>query len=309
MEADPPSGVWSGRRVLISGGGGFIGAHLTRRLARDGAEVHAVGRSKPLRVDEDAHTWACDLSRHDDVQRLIETVRPEILFHLAGTVTGARQIDHVRPTFESNLSSTVNLLIAATQSSCERIVITGSMEEPRPDESDPMPPSPYAAAKWASTMYARMFHALYGSPVVVLRVFMAYGPGQRDGTKLIPYVGRCFLDGTAPKLSSGRRPVDWVYVDDVVDAHISAAQSERAVGQTMDVGTGTQVTIRDVVERIARITGTEVEPAFGALPERPLETAPVADVEETYKLIGWRARTNLDDGLRATVAWLRDPRD
>lgn len=294
--------------MLVTGGGGFIGTRLTRRLARSGAEVHAVGRRKPAQVDADATTWACDLSRHDDVRELMAEVRPRIVFHLAGAVTGSREIEQVRPTFESNLAGTVNLLVEATKLSCERIVITGSMEEPRPNDPDPLPPSPYAAAKWASTVYSRMFHALYGAPIVVLRVFMTYGPGQGDGTKLIPYVARRFLDGIRPELSSGRRAVDWVYVDDVVDAHVRAADAGGAVGQVLDVGSGTQVTIRDVVERIARITETGVEPAFGALPDRPLEGAPVANVDDTFEVLGWRPLTDLDAGLRATVEWLRAER-
>jgi UDP-glucose 4-epimerase len=157
-------------------------------------------------------------------------------------------------------------------------------------------------------MYARMFHALYESPVAILRVFMVYGPGQADRTKLIPYVAGCFLDGSPPKLSSGRRPVDWVYVDDVVGAHLEAAQAPKALGRIVDIGSGSRVTIREVVERIARLTNTNAVPLFGALPDRPLETAPVADTEEAHKLLGWRATTDLEEGLHRTVEWLRAER-
>jgi nucleoside-diphosphate-sugar epimerase len=152
-----------------------------------------------------------------------------------------------------------------------------------------------------------MFHSLYECPVVVLRVFMVYGPEQQDRTKLIPYVARCFMDGIAPKLSSGRRPVDWVFVDDVVEAYVRAVEVPQAAGKTLDVGSGKQVTIREVVERLAQLTETDVRPLFGALPDRPFETAPVADVERTNSLIGWRATTDLDTGLRSTLNWLRDP--
>jgi len=246
------------------------------------------------------------MSREEDARKLIATIRPEIIFHLASVVTGSRDIDRVRPTFESNLASTVNILITATEAHCERIVMTGSMEEPRPEDPDPLPPSPYAAAKWASTLYARMFHSLYACPVVMLRVFMVYGPGQQDRSKLIPYVAHSFLDGVAPKLSRGDRFVDWVYVDDVVEAYVRAVEVPQATGQILDVGSGRQVTIRGVVERLAQLTGSDVRPLFGALPDRPLEGAPVADVERTYRVLGWRATTDLDRGLRRTLDWLRD---
>jgi UDP-glucose 4-epimerase len=299
---------WRARRVLVTGGGGFIGGHLCRRLAREGATVHAVGRGVPSHLADVAETWACDVTQEESLRKLMGKVKPEFIFHLAGTVTGNRDLDRVWPTFQNNLASTVNLLVAATEAGCERIVLTGSMEVPREEAPDALPPSPYAAAKWASSVYARLFHALYACPVVILRVFMVYGPAQSDRTKLIPYVIESFLDGTRPKLSSGERPIDWVYVDDVVDAYLEAARAPGAVGRSLDVGSGTQVTIRAVVQRLAELVGTDVAPLFGALADRPLEEASVADVEETQRLIGWRATTELDEGLRRTVEWLRAER-
>ena len=102
--------------------------------------------------------------------------------------------------------------------------------------------------------------------------------------------------------------VDWVYVDDVVGAHLEAARVPGAVGRSLDVGSGTRVTIREVVQHLAEFVGTDVAPLFGALPDRPLEVAPVADVEETHRLLGWRATTDLEEGLRRTVEWLRAER-
>ena len=130
------------RRVLVTGGGGFIGTRLCRRLATQQAEIHAVGRNRPSHLDGIATTWAVDISREEDARKLIATIRPEIIFHLASVVTGSRDIDRVRPTFESNLASTVNILITATEAHCERIVMTGSMEEPRPEDPDSLPLHP-----------------------------------------------------------------------------------------------------------------------------------------------------------------------
>jgi UDP-glucose 4-epimerase len=149
------------------------------------------------------------------LRKLLGVIEPEIIFHLASEVTGSRELERVLPTFHSNLASTVTVLVEATKVGCVRVVLT--------DREDAVPPSPYAAAKRASGEYARMFHALFGCPVVDLRVSMVYCPGQTDRTNLVPYVARCLLDDVQPELTSGTRLVEWIYVDDVVGAHLKAA--------------------------------------------------------------------------------------
>jgi nucleoside-diphosphate-sugar epimerase len=168
-----------------------------------------------------------------------------------------------------------------------------------------VPASPYAAAKLGAGTYARMCHALYGTPAVCLRLFMVYGPAQPDLLKLVPYVTLSLLRGEAPALSSGTRPVDWVYVDDVVQALLAAAVTDAAVGRTLDVGSGELVTVREVVERIARLVESDASPRFGAVPERPMEQVRVADVAKTAACLRWRARTSLPEGLAHTVDWYR----
>jgi nucleoside-diphosphate-sugar epimerase len=202
-----------------------------------------------------------------------------------------------------NLVTSVNLLTAAAESGGPRVVLAGSMEEP--DRDDPAPSSPYAAAKAATSGYARLFDSLYGLPVVNLRVFMVYGPGQRDGTKLVPYVINSLLRGEAPELSSGRREVDWIYVDDVVAAFLAAADAEKAPGTTLDVGSGELVSIRSLVEQIVPLVGGDARPAFGALPDRPGERPRRADVAQSRETIGWEPSTPLAVGLVRTVEWFR----
>src|SRR3990172_1067494 len=110
-----PSSLWRARRVLGTGGGGFIGSYLCRRLALEGAEVHAVGRSEPSHLEPIAQVWAADVARPESLQELMRLIRPEFIFHLASEVTGSRELDRVWPTFSSNLASTVNLLTEATK--------------------------------------------------------------------------------------------------------------------------------------------------------------------------------------------------
>jgi UDP-glucose 4-epimerase len=291
-------------KALVTGASGFIGSHLCRQLCQQQAEVHAVSRTKEHGRHDDIQWWRGDVADEVSVRELVSAIKPDVIFHLAGHVAGARELEHVRTTFRSNLMSAVNLLSAASEVGRCRVILTGSLEEPDPSEALPVPCSPYAAAKWAASGYARMFHALYGLDVVILRVFMVYGPGQTDLQKLIPYAILRLLRGESPKLSSGQRLVDWIYVDDVVEGYLAAARAKDVAGQTVDIGSGSLESIRAVVERLGRQINPAIPLHFGALPDRPLEQVRVADTKQS-KAIGWQPATSLEDGLARTVAWYR----
>ena len=147
-----------------------------------------------------------------------------------------------------------------------------------------------------------MFHALYGTPVTTARVFMAYGPDQPDESKVVPFAITNLLRGEPPRLSSGRKRCDWVYIDDVVDALVVVAQEPAAVGRAIDVGTGLLRSVREVVDAIELVHGGA---RVDHLPDRALKPEHVADAAATLKVLGWSAATRLDDGLDATVEWYR----
>ena len=244
-----------------------------------------------------------DLADLSTARELLRSTRPDVIFHLASHVAGTRSVEAVRPTFDCNLMTTVNLLTAATEIGCSKFILSGSQEEPIQDRSGVTPCSPYAVTKWASGAYARMFHALYQLPVVILRIFMVYGPAQPDVRKLVPYVILSMLNGEAPQLMSGTRPVDWIYVDDVVEGLLASAHAPDVEGKTIDIGSGRLVTVRSVVETLSQFTGRGTAPRFGAKPDRAFEQVRAADTKQAKELLGWTARVSLNDGLRRTVAW------
>jgi nucleoside-diphosphate-sugar epimerase len=153
-----------------------------------------------------------------------------------------------------------------------------------------------------------MFHALYGLPGSIARVFMVYGPAQQDATKLVPYAIESLLRGEPPAISSGRRLIDWVYVDDVVYGLARLALADGVAGQTVDLGSGSLISTVELVERICELAGTDVRPQVGALADRPLEPVRVADVEATERALGWAPATALDEGLTRTIDWHRAQR-
>jgi nucleoside-diphosphate-sugar epimerase len=296
----------AGKKILVTGAAGFIGFHLCRTLLDRGAEVHGVSRNIHRKDKGGMQWWQVDLRDASIIRDLVVTNKPDIIFHLAGHVAGSRDLRLVWPTFESNLVSTVNLLTIASEIGCRRIVLAGSLEEPESDSGKTIPCSPYAAAKAASTSYARMFHALYQTPVVMARLFMVYGPGQQDVNKLIPYVTLSLIHKQPPKLGSGQRQIDWIYVDDVVDGLIAAALTRNIEGRTIDLGSGTLVSIRTIVQQLSDRIDPQIELLWGACPDRPMEQTRVADIANTYNRTGWKPKTSLAMGLKRTVDWYRE---
>jgi nucleoside-diphosphate-sugar epimerase len=280
---------------------------VVRQLIADGHEVHSVSRRAPAWPDG-SRSWTVDLSDPDATRTLFSAVRPSRVVHLAGVPVASRELAMVQPTFASNLASTVHILTAAVERGCDRVVLAGSLETPRPEEVAMHPTSPYAASKWAAETYARMFQALYGLPVSIARIFMTYGPGQ-EGGKLIPQVVESLDSGIPPRISSGDRLVDWIYVDDVARGIIMATVADGEVPEAFDLGTGELISIRALVGQLVDIVGGAARPEFGAVQNRRDEVVRRADVALTEERLGWRPEVGLAEGLRRTVSWLRTRRN
>lgn len=293
-----------GKRVLITGARGFLGTHLCRALTAAGNEVHGMVRTLPPGGDGDVRWWKADAADAAQVEAVVGAVRPEIIFHMTSHAWGAPDLDKVLPTLQDDLVATVNVMTSAVRAGVGRVITTGSMQEPAAADGQSVPFSPYAAAKWAGAAYARMFHQVFGLPVVVVRPFMVYGPGQAMG-KVIPYIIRSLLHGKSPQIAQGGQLVDWVYVDDVVAGIVAAGAKPGVEGKTLELGSGQAVPLAAIADDIARLLQTSVRPEFGSV-ARPLEQLRVADVEETWRLLGWRAVVPMQQGLKNTIAYCRE---
>jgi len=302
-----PVSSYSQMKVLITGASGFLGTHLAERLASAGARLHLVSRSSAPR-GLPGYWYQQDLSDFCGTEELLRRIEPEVIFHLTSESRGGPELDNVLPTFRNDLACAVNCMVAATRVRCRRMIITGSLEEP--DERSPFPfqsPSrisltPYSIAKHVGRMYASLFFAAYSLPLVTLIPFMTYGPRQKP-FKVVPYTILTLLAGGQPRLSSGKRLVDWIYVDDMIDCFTAAGTAPDVEGKTFEVGSSELVSIASVAELIADLIPGSKKVLFGIEPDRGHNR--VSNIAPAARHLHWQPRTPLRQGLEATIEWYR----
>ena len=307
-----------GARVLVSGGTGFVGSHLVRRLHGEGAEVHLLVRptTAPWRLGELVPELSLTLGEivsPDDVRTVVRAARPEIIVNLAGMRRLDRGIGMIDTSVDVNLRGTLNLAkaVQAENVALRCFLQIGSFEEygsgpvPFDEEQRERPVSPYSASKVAATQFCQMLYRTLRFPAIVLRSCHLYGPAQ-DPDMLIPLIIAHCLHDVNFQMRSGDQTRDLGYVGDMVEAFVRAAGCPDAVGEVINVGSGREYRIRDVAEAIVKATGSRARVEVGAVPVRPAEVQRTfGRIDKARRLLGWSPKVDLDDGLRTTIAWYR----
>jgi len=300
-------------RILVTGGSGFVGASLARDLIAQGHEVHLVLRDRSpawrlAGLERDYRRHDADLRDAAALRRVVDAIRPEVIYHLAAHGVYRLQTERAE-ILETNVQGTINLLEALARHDYRALVHTGSSSEyghkdhPMREDDRLDPRTDYAVSKAAATLFC-LAEAYRGRAVSTVRIFSAYGPWE-DPTRLVAYVIDCCRRGEIPRVTHGGQPRDFIFVDDVLNLLQTAAHCPAAVGRVLHAGSGRQTSVREMVETIAAVCGRDpAEIRFGEQPAHADEpTAWVASIEQTTSLTGWRPMVELRTGIERTLAW------
>lgn len=304
------------KRILVTGGTGFIGSHLTRRLVQLGADVSVVVKYKSL-VDNvrlssiwnQVNVLEADL-RNIDSLRQFQGQHYDIIFHLAAYNHVGDSFLHVNEALMSNAIATANLLEFAPE--FKKFVYTASSEvygyqESVPFHEDflPFPISPYAIGKYAGELYAKMKCHQTNKQIVSIRPFNTFGPYQSDRAIIPELIINC-LRGIPIKTTEGKQTREFNYVDNIIDAFVSIAKEEFHSWQVINVGSNDEIPICDLVRKIHQLSESKSELHIGALPNRPTEIWRMcADNKRAEHLIGWKPVIPFEDGLKRTIEWFK----
>jgi UDP-glucose 4-epimerase len=306
-------------RCLVTGGAGFIGAHVVEALVGRGHHVRVLDNMSTGYEDNLERVLPkIDLLREDlrdesAIDRACQQV--DVVFHLAAMPSVPRSLDDPLTSFEINARGTLNVCLAARNRGVKRVVYSASssaygdsVELPKVETMPPQPKSPYAADKLYGEHVCRVFTEAYGLPCVALRYFNVFGPRQRPDSAyaaVIPKFADAFLRNERPTIfGDGEQSRDFTYVANAVAANLLAAEAPEAPGRTFNVGNGTRTTLNELLRIIARECGAQPVATY-APPRRGDVLHSQADIRLAQRHLGYAPSVGLDEGLRNTVAWFR----
>jgi UDP-glucose 4-epimerase len=304
-------------RFLITGGAGFLGSALTNRLVRDGHEVRVVddlSRGDRNALVDGVHFTRGDINNIPLLWSMLQEV--DCVYHLAAQVSVAQSVLYPRDYNTVNVGGTVSLMEAMRDAGIRRVVLAssgaiyGEQRKQPVRESDPVwPDSPYAVSKWAAEQYVHTIGELWGIETVALRIFNAYGPGQSlpvSHAPVIPRFLRAILTGGSIVIfGDGEQSRDFVYVSDVVEALIKAATAGEVNRQVLNVGSGQETTVNELVEHIESCTNRIALRVWNREKSGGVKRL-VADISKAADLLGFQPQVNLSDGLSLILK--EDPR-
>lgn len=311
---------WRGKRVLVTGAGGFIGSHLAERLVQEGAKVRAFVHYNALGtrgwmdgspVAQEMEIFPGDIRDRDSVSEATRQV--EVIFHLAALIAIPYSYRAPLSYVHTNIEGTLNVLQCARENRVERVIHTstsevyGTAKYVPIDEAHPLQAqSPYAASKIGADKLVEAFNLSFGVPVVTVRPFNTFGPRQSARAVIPTIIVQC-LKGSTIRLGNVHPTRDLNYVGNTVEGFLLAGRSPEATGKTINLGSGQETSIQDLTRLIGELIGRAVTVEVDEDRVRPPGSEVdrlLADYELARKTIGWEPRIGLREGLRETIDWI-----
>lgn len=303
-------------RVFVSGGAGFIGSHLANQLHRLGHFVRVLddmSSGEPRMLDAGINLTRGDVRDIPKLWSLLQGV--DVVYHLAARASVPASVLYPREYNDVNVGGTVSLLEACRDVGVKRVILASSAtvygdqaEQPVHEELPTRPAVPYAVSKVAAEQYLFTIGRLSKFETVALRIFNAYGPGQQlppVHAPVIPqFIQQILGGGSVVVFGNGSQSRDFVYIDDVVDALVRAATASDIDQQIINVGSGTETSVRELIDQIALVAGAKANVLYNSETSGGIARL-VADLQKAHRLLGYRPSTDLTAGLQKLL--LEDP--
>ncbi len=297
---------------LITGAAGFLGSSLANHLAREGHQVRGLddlSAGNPQTLAPDVHFTRGDVSDRPKLWTLLQDV--DVVYHLAARVSVPESVLYPREYNAVNVGGTVSLMEAMRDVGVRRVVLASSGavygdlgEQPIKESDHPDPRSPYAVSKLAAEYYVKTIGGLWGMETVALRIFNAYGPGQNlppSHPPVVPhFLRQAQRGGTLVVHADGNQTRDYVYVDDVVSGLVAAATAPGVDGMVINIGSGTETSIHELVEIVIGVTGSKAEVIYNQRTSGGVSRM-CADLTIASQKLNYKSSIPLEQGLRLTL--------
>ncbi|HOW70379.1 MAG TPA: SDR family oxidoreductase [Phycisphaerae bacterium] len=305
---------------LVTGGAGFIGSHLVERLVKDGQTVRVLDNFSSGRRQNLAPFAARieviegDIRKTDDCAIACKGV--DVIFHEAAVPSVPKSVADPRTSHEANIDGTFNLLMAARDAKCRRVIYAASSSAygdlpdlPKRESACPSPLSPYAVNKLVGEHYLRTFYCCYGLETISLRYFNVFGPRQDPKSQYaaaIPAFVSAILKNQPPTIyGDGEQSRDFTYIDNVVHANVLAARAAKTEGQVVNVACGERVTVNQIIAQINSLLGLNIRPDY--VDTRPGDVKhSLADITLAGRILGYKPVVDFEEGLRRAIEWYKN---